>query len=924
MTADEVLKQMQIAAALRSENPVCVIDAQSRTITVPEQYKLFGVENDKRVERVYFQCPKIVGDNQDLSQDYILFINYVNANGDPDAYKINDMQVEGDNITFSWLLEEKVTLYQGDIQISFCGIIPGDEQEDPDKNRWGTTINTDCTVLTGLKCTQQVAESNPDALAQIWAAIDELKAGGGGSGGTTNYNNLSNKPQLNGVTLEGNKTLDQVGVLAKNQGSSNSGKYLSVGSDGNVVPTDAPSGGTVDPEQIEQAVNSYLEKNPVSGMTAEQEQQLNQNTTDIADLKSALPDKLDTNQGAENKGKSMVVGEDGGIVPVEFDINEKEMDISIDGSNTLIELLQKICDKLQIKYNIKLYSNYMGFVTPMDGAYADWVYNNMYPIDDKIYFSFLIPQTHWNQKKDERSRMCVYDTKTHMYEYWERLYDGKGFAASATVYDYEEDTFYSFDSKYRYKSTDKGKTWERDSITGVSNNLHYLVLLSNGTMLVAPDSTTLYRFAKSYDKGLTWTTFNPFTSNYNVSHCRFFEIGNGKIVAYFFSPYVGIVNWTTESTRYCAVSNDYGETWSDPKKCSGDLEKAGVSYMTGAIAYYGGLYHYITAERLPDKEKKDQIGRVRWFSGTEEELLVGNLKLVGVIDSVIAESLNGGDGWNSTSISDSGNIGCCVGADGLYVIFGSILDQFYTTSQFICSNQGLKMFRLGTTDIGDKIDEYYDETQMERLDKLYNAKSKGHTFYIFDDQTTNIEDVELFGIEGKYAIPKMAKKIIPVGDKDFELNAIFRFKNMQINNSLWTQYAPYMPIGFQTSEGELHGYVGKAVNQYGLNAGSTDTSNNPFMLACGTGTAYITIKRKNKHLFLTLNGATIKDPVYDNYAFKEHYKLPDVMEDSLVWNYEPGSDDGTFVNFLNENSGSWNKNYLIAGFKMLTIDIPSF
>lgn len=289
MTADEVLKQMQIAEAMQTDNPVCVIDAQSRTIEVPEKYKLLGVENDKRVERIYFQCPKIVGDNQDLSQDYQLFVNYQNANGDPDAYHVEDMEVDGDNITFSWLLEENVTKYKGSIQIAFAAIIPGDEAEDPDKNRWNTTINTDCTCLVGLKCTQQVAESNPDALVQIWAAIDELKAGGG-TGGTTNYENLSNKPQLNGVTLEGNKTLDQVGVLAKNQGSSNSGKYLSVGSDGNVVPVDAPSGGTVDPEQIKQAVNGYLEENPVSGMTAEQEQQLNQNTSDVSDLKSANDD----------------------------------------------------------------------------------------------------------------------------------------------------------------------------------------------------------------------------------------------------------------------------------------------------------------------------------------------------------------------------------------------------------------------------------------------------------------------------------------------------------------------------------------------------------------------------------------------------------------------------------------------------------
>ena len=184
MTTDELLDMMENEqASVQAEgDPVCIIDPNTRTITVPPEYQLLGVENDKRVERIYFQCPKIVGDNQDLSRDYILFINYVNANGDPDAYKINDIQVDGDNITFSWLLEENVTKYKGGIQIAFAAIIPGDTPEDPDKNRWNTTINTDCTCLVGLKSTQQVAESNPDALAQIWAAIDELKAGGGASG----------------------------------------------------------------------------------------------------------------------------------------------------------------------------------------------------------------------------------------------------------------------------------------------------------------------------------------------------------------------------------------------------------------------------------------------------------------------------------------------------------------------------------------------------------------------------------------------------------------------------------------------------------------------------------------------------------------------------------------------------------------------
>ena len=44
-------------------------------------------------------------------------------------------------------------------------------------------------------------------------------------------------------------------------------------------------------DQVKEAVNNYLEENPVSGMTAEQEQQLNQNTLDVSDLKRALEQK---------------------------------------------------------------------------------------------------------------------------------------------------------------------------------------------------------------------------------------------------------------------------------------------------------------------------------------------------------------------------------------------------------------------------------------------------------------------------------------------------------------------------------------------------------------------------------------------------------------------------------------------------------
>ena len=298
-STEEVLKALQnakITTLAATEPEELVIDAESRTITVPSSERLFGVTGDMNIERKYFRCPKIVGDNVDLSTHQI-FIAYVYTETESGSifpsigvapYHCEDVEVDGEDITFSWKLTGNVFKNPGFILFKMYA-----KKTETDPNTVFNTTPAIGTVLATIPDgTEEIVEEYPDVIAQIFDRLDALESGGGGgTGGTTNYENLSNKPQLNGVTLEGNKTLDQVGVLAKNQGASNSGKYLSVGSDGNVVSADAPSGGTVDPEQIKQAVNGYLEENPVSGMTAEQEQQLNQNTTDVSELKSAINEK---------------------------------------------------------------------------------------------------------------------------------------------------------------------------------------------------------------------------------------------------------------------------------------------------------------------------------------------------------------------------------------------------------------------------------------------------------------------------------------------------------------------------------------------------------------------------------------------------------------------------------------------------------
>ena len=48
----------------------------------------------------------------------------------------------------------------------------------------------------------------------VWENTPHDTGGGGGGGGTDNYNALTNRPQINGVTLEGNKTLVQLGAAS--------------------------------------------------------------------------------------------------------------------------------------------------------------------------------------------------------------------------------------------------------------------------------------------------------------------------------------------------------------------------------------------------------------------------------------------------------------------------------------------------------------------------------------------------------------------------------------------------------------------------------------------------------------------------------------------------------------------------------------
>lgn len=154
-TVDELLNAS-------NEVTTCTINPDTREIIVPEKYKVLGVFSDEKVTKIPFTCPKVVGNNVDLTE-YNLYINYQNASGGSNAYLIDDIAVSGDNITFSWLLSRYVTMSPGVVKYSFCA---KKSNGDTISNEWNTTIATG-VVIQGLEATREIIEENPDIIESL-------------------------------------------------------------------------------------------------------------------------------------------------------------------------------------------------------------------------------------------------------------------------------------------------------------------------------------------------------------------------------------------------------------------------------------------------------------------------------------------------------------------------------------------------------------------------------------------------------------------------------------------------------------------------------------------------------------------------------------------------------------------------------------
>ena len=94
------------------------------------------------------------------------------------------------------------------------GLIDDESGEGDDDKTWSADkiLANLHNVPAGGTASQVLSKASDDDYDLQW--VDQT---GGGGGGDTNYNNLSNKPKINDVVLQGTKTADDLGLLAKGE-----------------------------------------------------------------------------------------------------------------------------------------------------------------------------------------------------------------------------------------------------------------------------------------------------------------------------------------------------------------------------------------------------------------------------------------------------------------------------------------------------------------------------------------------------------------------------------------------------------------------------------------------------------------------------------------------------------------------------------
>lgn len=141
------------------------IDPSTREIN-NESQKIKLMQYDHNSEQFTFELPRFV-EGHDMSLCNSIRVNYINIHRltreqNTGVYEVSDIQVEEDNIIFSWLVSRNATQYAGPLNflIKFMCF----DEEDNVIYEWHTDIFKNVSVSTGINNEETIEEVYPDIL----------------------------------------------------------------------------------------------------------------------------------------------------------------------------------------------------------------------------------------------------------------------------------------------------------------------------------------------------------------------------------------------------------------------------------------------------------------------------------------------------------------------------------------------------------------------------------------------------------------------------------------------------------------------------------------------------------------------------------------------------------------------------------------
>lgn len=149
-----------------------IIIGSDRFIRIPDSLKRLGVQHDKDIETLTFDCPRY-WDKHDLSQ-MVIYVNYVLPSGEDGRYAVKNVVAIGTMLHFDWTISDYVTQYNGTISFLICAVTT--DEEGNEELHWNSELNQEAYISEGLECSESPIHKYPDIITHLLTRMDEVEA----------------------------------------------------------------------------------------------------------------------------------------------------------------------------------------------------------------------------------------------------------------------------------------------------------------------------------------------------------------------------------------------------------------------------------------------------------------------------------------------------------------------------------------------------------------------------------------------------------------------------------------------------------------------------------------------------------------------------------------------------------------------------